>query len=142
MSNTPQRIIAAGDILPHRFVTPSTSEEHAGTQAIANSEIIGVSGEETKFAPLSDLVTTNNHAEDGDPVNLRGPGEEALVSAGGAFNAGVLLKSDANGQAVAAALTGGTVRQRVGGRSQQAALAANDLIRISVDDASYTPGAT
>ncbi len=141
MANTPQRIIAAGDILPFRFVQPTTSEDFGGTQAGTNTQIIGVAGEETKFAPLSDLVTTNNHAEDGDPVNLRGPGEEAMVEAGGTFSAGDLLKSDSVGRAVAAIVTGGTARQHIGGRAQQAAVI-GDLVRISVDDASYTPGAT
>ncbi len=138
MSNTPQRIVAGGTINPFRFIKPDTSDEHQGLEADANAEIIGVSGEETKFAPLSDLVTTNPHAEIGDSVNLRGPGEEALVEAGGVFSAGVRLKSDATGRAVAA-LTTGTIAQNYGGRSQQAAAAAGDLVRVSVDPGTFRP---
>ncbi len=141
MANTPQRIIASGDIRPNRFVTVTTTEDHAGVEANANEMIIGVSGEETKFAPLSDLVTTNNHAEDGDPVNLRGPGEEAMIVAGAAVTAGDLLKSDNDGRAVVVALTG-TTRQNVGGRAQQAAAASGELIRISVDDNIFLPAAS
>ena len=138
MPQTPQRIVAGGQILPHRFVKPDTSEDHQGLQADANAEIIGVSGEETLHAPLDDLITTNPHAEDGDPVNLRGPGEEALIEAGAAFSAGVRLKADANGKAVAA-LTTGTTAQNSGGRSQQAAAADGDLIRMTIEPETYRP---
>lgn len=138
MPNTTQRIVAGGTIQPFRFVMPDSSAEHQGLQATANAEILGVSGEETKYAPLSDLVSSNPHAAAGDPVNLRGDGEEAMVEAGGSFSAGVLLKSDANGKAVAAATTGTTLQQ-FGGRSQQAAAAEGDIIRMTVQPGSIRP---
>jgi len=141
MANTPQRIVSGGNILPHRFVKADTSEDHQGLQADANAEILGVAGEETKYAPLEDLVTTNYHAVDGDPVMLRGPGEEALVTAGAAVAAGTLVKSDSTGRAVAVATTGTTI-QNIGGRTQQAAAAAGELIRISVDDNIFLPAAS
>ncbi len=138
MSQPTQRIVAGGNILPFRFVKPDTTADHQGLQASANAEIIGVAGEETKFAPLSDLVTTNNHAESGDTVNLHGPGGEALVEAGAAFAAGTRLKADSVGRAVAIATSGTTV-QEYGGRSQEAAAAAGEKIRINVEPGSIRP---
>ncbi len=138
MANTPPRIVAGGQILPFRFLSPDSSADHQGLQATANGEIFGVSGEGTKYAPLSDLVTTNPHAEAGDPVDLRGDGEEGMVEAGAAFSAGVRLKADAIGRAVAVATTG-TIAQNYGGRSQQAATAAGELVRISVETGTVRP---
>jgi len=134
MPQTPQRIVAGGTVLPFRFIMPDTSADHQGLQADANADLIGVAGEQTKYAPLSDLVVTNPHAEAGDPIRLHGDGEEALVEAGAAFTAGVRLKSDATGRAVAVA--GGST-QNYGARAQQAAAAAGDLVRVSVEIGSF-----
>lgn len=50
---------------------------------------------------------------------------ETRVSAGGAFNAGELLASDANGQAVNAATNDAVI-----GQALEAATAQNDIVRI------------
>ena len=139
MSQTPAYLVAGGTVMPHRFVSPDASAEHQGIQATANSQIIGISGSETKFAPLEDLVSTNPHAETGDQIRLHGDGQsQILVEAGAAFTSGVRLKADANGKAVAAA-TSGTTPQEVGAISQQAAAAEGDLVLVQVALQSHSP---
>ena len=138
MPQTHQRLIAGGTVNPFRFVMMSTAADHTGLQATANAELVGIAGEETKFAPLDDLVTTNPHATVGQPLNVRGPGEEALVEAGAAFSAGVRLKADTNGKAVAVA-TSGTTNQNYGAIAQQAANAEGDLVRVSVELGTVRP---
>jgi hypothetical protein len=132
------RLIAGGNVNPFRLITPSVSADHTGSQAGANDPIIGASGGGTKFAPLNDLVTTNLHAAAGDQIELRGPGEEAMVAAGAAIAAGTRFKSDANGKAVAAATTG-TTNQQCGGWTQQAAAAEDELIRVLIDPEVFRP---
>lgn len=120
---------ASADILPFRFVKMTGAKTCA--TAGANERIIGVSGPGTRYAPLSDLVTTNNHANTGEPVQVRGDTDICLVTAGASFSAGVALKSDATGRAVAIA-TSGAATQNVGAIALEAATAANELIQVQI----------
>lgn len=140
MSQTPQRIIATGNVAPFRLITPSTTAEHAGAQAGANEPIIGASGQGTKFAPIPE-VTTQWHAQAGDPIDLRGPGEEALVEAGAAIDPGTLFKADTNGKAVPVATTG-TTNQQYGGRTEQGAADEGELIRVIIEPGIFRPALT
>lgn len=120
---------ASADTLPFRFVKVTGAK--TGATAGANERIIGISGPSTRYAPLSDLVTTNNHANTGEPLNVRGDTEVCLVTSGAAFSAGVALKSDASGRAVAIA-TSGAATQNVGAIALEAATAADQLIMVQV----------
>jgi hypothetical protein len=99
---------ASANIAPSRFVKVSGNKQvaHAGN----NGEIIGVAQEGSNRAPLQDMVSTVYAAETGQSVAVYGPGEMCLVEAGGTVSAGQLLKSDADGRAVAIATTGTTVQ--------------------------------
>jgi hypothetical protein len=138
MPNTPPQLVAGGTIYPHRFVTLSTDAEHEGVQATANSKIIGITGPPTKFPPLSDLVSDNPAAEEFDSFLLKGEGEICLVEAGAACTAGIDLKADSDGKAVAS-LTTGTVVQQIGAVSLQAAAADGDLIKVQVRCQAHLP---
>jgi len=135
------RLIAGGNVNTFRLITPSVSADHTGSQAGANDPIIGASTGATKFAPLNDLVTTNLHAEAGDQIELRGPGEEAMVAAGAAIAAGTLFKSDTNGKAVAIDAAA-TTNQQCGGRTQQAAADEDELIRVMINPEVFRPELT
>ncbi len=99
---------ASANISPSRFVKVSGAKTVAQTGA--NEEILGVAQEGSNKAPLQDLVSTVYAAETGQSLSVYSEGELCLVEAGGTINAGNLLESDANGKAVAATLTGTTIR--------------------------------
>lgn len=111
MPATPPRLVAGGDVYPSRFVKMSTTADDQGLQATANDQLIGVSYEGGKFSPLSDLVSSNPHAESGDPIGLYGDGEQCLLELGGSVTRGGRLKADADGKGVAIATTGTTIQQ-------------------------------
>jgi len=138
MPNTPPNLIAGGAIRPHRFVKMDTAEEHQGLECDANDAPIGIAGPPTLNAPMSDLVTTNNAAADGDSFLLKGPGEYCQLEAGASFNSGTRLKADADGKGVAVA-TSGTTIQQWGAISQQAAAADGDLVEVFVELGSERP---
>lgn len=106
MANTPPNFRASGDIRPCRFV--KISGNFTVAEADANEDAVGVAYQDGKFAPLNDLVTTNNHAASGDIVRLYSDGDVCLLEYGGTVTAGQYLKSDADGKGVAVATTGTT----------------------------------
>lgn len=108
MPNTPPALVASGAVLPFRGV--KLSGEHTGAQTTANDAGIGIARGSTRNAPLEGLVTTNNHANTGDPISLIGDGEIGLAEVGAAVTAGDKLKSDANGKLVAIATSGGATQ--------------------------------
>lgn len=120
---------ASGNILPSRFVKISGPKTVA--QAGDNEEIIGVAFEGTQKAPLADLVSTAHAAEAGQSVAVYSVGEICLVEAGGAVNAGALVRSDSQGRAVAVESTGTTIRN-YGGIALEPATAAGQKIQILV----------
>jgi hypothetical protein len=93
--------ISGGNINPKRFVTQQTDADLTVEESNATEMPVGVSGIGTKYAPIPE-VTTNYHAESGDPVWVHGPGEECWLTAGGAVTAGDLLKPDNDGKGVTA----------------------------------------
>ena len=92
---------AGGTIRPYRFVKVESSEDNSALECDANEEAIGVTDGSNKEFDRA------NHAEDGDQIRLQ-PGEVVRAEAGGTFNAGDNLKTDADGKAVVAATTGTT----------------------------------
>ena len=127
MPNTPPQLVAGGDVYPFRFVMVSTAEDTTALQATANAKIIGVARPGTKFAPMSDLVTDNPAAEDGDTLPILGPGEVGLVELGDTVVRGGYLKADADGKAVPI-LTTGTTLQRYGAVALQSGSSGNKVL--------------
>ncbi len=136
MPNTPPTLMAAGDILPSRFV--KLTGDHKAQQAGDNDVVIGVAQEGGNRPPLSDLVTTVKAAESGQTFQLYGDGDVCLVEAGAAIQPGDRLKSDANGRAVPIATTGTTI-QNIGAIALEAASAAGELVRCQVKIYSERP---
>lgn len=108
MPNTPVNLRASGTIRACRFV--KQSGDFTGAEADANETVIGISYQDGKYPPLNDLVSTNNHAETGDPIRLYGDGDICLLEYGGTVTAGERLKSDADGKGVSIATTGTTIQ--------------------------------
>ncbi len=133
MPNTPPALVANGNIFPSRFVTPTTSTDHRGQQATANSPIIGITRDETNRPPIVDPAITNPgyHAIAGEPIRMIGDGEIGYIQSGDAITAGDRLKSDANGKAIPIATTG-DVLQQVGAIALESAAAADLKIRVQV----------
>lgn len=111
MPATPPRLVAGGTIRPSRFVKMSATADDQGLECDANEAPIGISYEGGKFAPLSDLVSSNPHAEAGDPIGLYGDGEQCLLELAGSVTRGGRIKSDDDGCGVAVATTGTTIQQ-------------------------------
>lgn len=132
MTRTAPELIAGGDIRPFRFVKIDTSQggDHTGLEADANDELIGVCGGDTNYAPLSGLITTNYHAQEGQPIKLHGDGEETLLELGDTVTQGDKLKSDADGRGVPIATTGTTL-QHYGAIALESG-AADQRIRVQV----------
>ena len=84
MPNTPPNFVAGGTIRTSRFVYISTTEDNTALEGTANAEVVAVSYEGSNYAPLSDLVTTDNAATDGQEFRAYGPGDICLVTAGDA----------------------------------------------------------
>lgn len=112
MSQTGPQLVANGNIRPFRFVKIDTTagNSHFGLEADANDKLIGVCGGETNQPPLSDLVSTNYHAQAGQHIKLHPDGEETLLQLGGTVVQGDRLKSDNDGQGVVIATTGTTIQ--------------------------------
>lgn len=128
----PRGYTADGDIIVSRFVMADGTKEHRVIQADGSGPIIGISQEGGKYAPLSDLITTDppKAAEADDPVNVYIAGTYALVEAGGTVAAGDLVKSDANGKAIKITQTAGT-KEYVGGQAETGgASGAKVLVRV------------
>jgi hypothetical protein len=140
MPNTPPRLVAGGTINPCRFVKMSTAADDRCLEADANEDVIGVSYEGGKYAPLSDLVTTNPHAIAGDPVGLYGDGDQCLLELGADAVRGNKLKSDADGKGVPIATTGTTL-QRYGAMALESGKS-GEKIRVFVQLGSERPAIT
>jgi hypothetical protein len=138
MPNTPPVLISGGDVRPARFVKMDTSEQVQALEANANETVIGISRDETKFAPLSDLTVSANAAEDGDAIPMLGDGEIGILTAGAAVTSGNYLKSDNDGKGVPIATTGTTL-QRYGAVALEDAAADGDKIRVQVQIGSERP---
>lgn len=120
MANTPPQLRASGTIRPSRFV--KMSGNFTGAEADANEDAVGISYQDGKYPPLNDLVTTNNHAENGDPIRMYTDGDVCLLQYATTVTAGQRLKSDADGQGTpttgsgdllrAVALEGGAAGER------------------------------
>jgi hypothetical protein len=120
-------LVATGNIGVSCFVTFSGDDQ--GAQATANAPLIGIAGEGSNQAPLSDLVSTNYAAASGENFKLYGPDQECLVVVGAAITYGQRLKSDANGNAVPIATTG-TVIQECGAIALESSSVKVQLDRI------------
>ena len=127
MPNTPPRLVAGGTIYPARFIKLSDTEDTTALQASANSKIIGVSRDETRYPPLNDLVSDNPHAIDGDKIGFLGRGEVGLLELGDTVEAGDYLKADADGKGVKI-LESGTTLQRYGAEALQAGSSGNKIL--------------
>lgn len=126
---------AGGDIRPNRFVKLSTAADRTLLEADANEQVIGVSQENTRDAPISGASALA--AEAGDSVGHSPIGSYAIVEAGDTIVRGDKLKSDADGKAVPALATGTTV-QWVSGRALESA-ASGEMVRILVESYPFRP---
>lgn len=126
---------AGGDIRPNRFVKFSTAADRTLLEADANEQCIGVSQENTRDAPIAGASALA--AEAGDPVGHSPIGSYALVVAADTITRGAMVKSDADGAAVPALLTGTTV-QWVSGLATESAVA-GELVRILSVSFPYRP---
>lgn len=90
---------AGGNIAPSRFVKLSTAADHTALQAGSGEMPIGVSQRGTRNPPYSSL-DDGYCAIAGENFQVHGPGELAMVEAGGTVTAGTSVKSDTNGKAV------------------------------------------
>lgn len=137
MPQTPPNLLAGGTIAPHRFVMLDTSNDRYALQATANAKIIGICAGQTNQAPLSDLVTTANHATSGQQVRLYGEGDETLLEAGGTITTGDRLKADSDGKGVAIATTG-TAIQYIGAHALEDA-SSGELTPVQISIYSERP---
>lgn len=135
MPNTPPNLQAGGTIRPCRFV--KVTDDHVGSEADANERVIGISGVDTNQPPLSDLVSSSNHATVGQQLKLFGEGDVCLLEIGDTVTASQLLKSDADGKGVPIATTGTTI-QNIGARALQGG-AAGAFIQVQVTIFSERP---
>lgn len=108
-----KQYVAAAAIAPYRIVVPGAAAGTVQQAAAASGKSFGVSWD---VGPLT-----------GERVEVCHAGMH-LVEAGGAFAASDPLTSDANGRAVLA----NTAGQRVVGISQEAAVAAGDLVQVLI----------
>jgi hypothetical protein len=137
MPNTTPAYVAGGTIRPCRFIKADSSASHTVLEADANERTVGIAGSETNQPPLSDLVSSSNHATTGQSVHAYGPGEECYLELGDTVVNGGLLKSDADGKGVPIASTGTTIQQ-VGARALEDGVSGNK-IRVEVIEYSERP---
>lgn len=131
MPHASPNLVARGNISPCRFVKQDTATDNGALQAGTNERVIGISCEGSDRPPLSDLVTTDYAARDGETFRLHGDGDITTLEAGAPVVAGDELKSDSSGRGVPIATTGTTI-QNVGARALEAAAAAGEKIRVQV----------
>jgi hypothetical protein len=93
--------VARGDIAPSVFVKQLAGTDHSVVQAAAGNEVIGISHEGTRDAPVDGV--TPLAAKTGESVRIYVEGEPCEIVAAAAIQAGDHLKPDANGKAVVAA---------------------------------------
>lgn len=99
------QLVANGNISPAVFVKLDTANDDYVLQSTAGTSshgdpTIGVSGVDTDRAPLSDLIATQYHAQQGEPCRVYQAGEICLLTIGAAVTVGQRLKSDANGNGI------------------------------------------
>lgn len=119
---------AGGDIRPNRFVKPSTAADNRLLEADANEMTIGISQENTRDAPVDGASALA--AASGDPIGHAPIGSYPILEINDTVTHGALLKSDADGLGVLAAVTGPTM-QWVGAIALQSG-SAGELIRVLV----------
>lgn len=130
---------AGGTIRRARFVNIMTSANHTVEEADANDRTIGVATDSGRAAAIpSESADPPEAAQAGEQVEVRFPGDEALLEIGsGGCTAGDELKSDADGKGVARATTGTTV-QNVGAIALETA-SEGELARVIVVYTSMRP---
>jgi hypothetical protein len=97
--------VANGTIQPSRFVTIDSTSENAVIQASANTqELIGVSQEWSKLAPIPGA--SSEAADAGDPIKVYGLTDICLLqSTTAGWTAGDRLTANSSGQGVTASGT-------------------------------------
>lgn len=108
------RFLAGGTIMPFRFVrlsSPFTVIQATGL----TDRIIGISQPGTRQAPGTG--GSGEAALAGEPINVFGDGEEALLELGGTVAVGDYLRSDASGRGVALTFTSGAGTAHFGARA-------------------------
>ena len=98
---------ANGTIAPAVFVKIDTTADNMVVQATAGSKISGVSQEGMKRTPGLPGSDTTIAAVAGDEIDVFGPGDVCMLTAGAAVVRGDYLKSDANGLALPTTVGGG-----------------------------------
>lgn len=131
-TNGPQ-LVANGDILPCRFVSLDTTAgaDNYGVQTGANGHALGISGQGTDQAPLSDLVSTAKHAVAGELIRLHPDGDVCLLEIGAAVTQDQRLKSDSVGRGVPIA-TSGAALQQIGAIALESSAIVGAKIRVQV----------
>lgn len=101
------KFVAGGNITPSRFVAQNTSYDSTVDNAsVAGQRCLGVSQVGTRKAPGTG-ADDGYAAIAGEPVQVFLPGDVAPIMCGsGGVTRGQLIKTDANGKAVAASITG------------------------------------
>ena len=136
MSIPQPQVKAGGDINTARFVNLSTSDDNTVLEADANETVFGISSESAQDAPIPSASTLAAAA--GDYLRVYQPGEVCLLKIGsGGVTAGDKIKSDADGQGVAAATTG-TTEQHYGAIALETA-AEGALARVKVEVGRFYP---
>lgn len=99
--------LAGGDISPSRIVVGDTTDDYQVIQATnATVRPVGVSGENTRFAPNSPW-DDGFHAQDGDEAKVYQNGQICLVKVGsGGIANEERVKSDGTGQAIGSVADG------------------------------------
>lgn len=102
-------LVAGGDINTCRFVNLSTSADNTVLEADANEEVLAISTDAAKDAPLDGASTLAAAAGDDIHLNLPGSVCKLLIGSGGVTR-GAWIKSDADGKGVLAATSGTTAQ--------------------------------
>lgn len=124
-------LTAGGNITTHSFVKLSTSADHTALQAGDNEFVIGVSQVGTEDPP--GVTGSGTYAATaGKHLQIFGLGDSNLLLrlGSGGCTRGDLLKSDASGNAVAAATTGTTV-QNIGAIALESG-SEGELVQVQV----------
>lgn len=131
-TNGPQ-LVATGNIAPATFVKIDTTagDDNKGAQAGANDHVLGISGVGTNQPPLSDLISTQYHAQAGDPIRLHADGDVCLLTIGAAVTQDQRLKSDNSGRGVPIA-TSGAALQQIGAIALESSTDVGSQIRVQV----------
>lgn len=97
------QFVANGAIPMASFVKIDTADSGADDYVLqcgAGDAPIGVSGVDTDRAPLSDMISTQYHAQQGEPCRVYQGGDVCLLAVGAAVTQGQRLKPNASGQGI------------------------------------------